>query len=262
MTQVFISYSHKDREFVTRLTADLRRQAAQLEVWYDMMVAPGESLARSLAERRESADIILSVLSPDYLESEWTQQEAEAVVSRASENKARFIPLLAKPCHPRGLIAQYPGIDFTGAYDDALKRLIRELTADPERSANCFIVMPFGDAQLQKVYEHFVKPAVEECQLNCVRGDDILGSKAIMEEVRRQIQRADIIVADLTHKNANVLYEVGLGHALDKPVLLLTQSIDDVPFDLRHLNVLLYQYTPDGCASLRKELKKHVLALL
>jgi hypothetical protein len=257
MTQVFISYSHKDREFVTRLTADLRRQAPQLEVWYDMMVAPGESWARSLAERRESADIILSVLSPDYLESQWTQQEAEAAVSRASENKARFIPLLAKPCHPRGLIAQYPGIDFTAGYEDALQRLIRVAL-----SKSCFVIMPFGDEELQDVYDHFVKPALEECQLHCVRGDDMLGSNAIMDEVQRQIEHSDIIVADLTRNNANVLYEVGIGHTLKKPVLLFAQSTDDIPFDLRHLRIHKYEFSPAGCANLVKTLKRNVLALL
>lgn len=315
MAQVFISYSHKDREFVTRLTADLRRRVPQVEVWYDMMVAPGESWAHSLAERIESADIILSVLSPDYLESQWAQQEAQVALLRTSENKARFIPLLVRPCHPPGLMAQYTWVDFTLNYDDALERLIWGLTgekplaargAEPgttaasidsreidglrdelraavalfksriedvsrptnateplsESKANCFIVMPFGDADLQVVYEEFVKPAIEECHLHCARGDDMFGSNAIMDDILQQIERSDIIIADLTRKNANVFYEVGIGHSLKKRVLLLAQSIDDVPFDLRHRRILLYEYTPLGCKKLGKALKENVLAVL
>ncbi|HEX7680281.1 MAG TPA: toll/interleukin-1 receptor domain-containing protein [Thermoanaerobaculia bacterium] len=316
MTQVFISYSHKDREFVTRLTADLRRRVPQVEVWYDMMVAPGESWANSLAERIESADVILSVLSPDYLESQWAQQEAQVALLRTSEKHARFIPLLVRPCHPSGLIAHYTWVDFTTNYDDALESLIWGLTgekplaargakpgttATPADSreidglrdelraavalfksrvedvsnlttprepafpstAKCFIVMPFGDADLQVVYEHFVKPAIQEdCHLRCERGDDVFGSNAIMDDILRQIESADIIVADLTRKNANVFYEVGIGHALKKRVLLLAQSIDDVPFDLRHRRILLYEYTPLGCKNLIKALKENVLAVL
>lgn len=310
MTQVFISYSHKDREFVTRLTADLRRRVPQVEVWYDMMVAPGESWVRSLSERIESAEIILSVLSPDYLESQWAQQEAQVALLRASEKKARFIPLLVRPCHVQGLMAQYAWVDFTSNYDDALENLIWGLTGekplagrgakpgtaidpteieelrdelkaavalfksrtkedsglkavepDSPNNARCFIVMPFGDPELEVVYEHFVKPAIEDCRLRCERGDDVFGSNAIMDDILQQIERSDIIIADLTRKNANVFYEVGIGHALKKRVLLLAQSIDDVPFDLRHRRILLYEYTPLGCMKLSKALKDNVLAL-
>ena len=53
-------------------------------------------------------------------------------------------------------------------------------------------------------------------------------------------QRAKILLADLTGKNANVFYELGLAHAAGKPVILVTGSIDDVPFDLRALRVIEY----------------------
>jgi hypothetical protein len=48
------------------------------------------------------------------------------------------------------------------------------------------------------------------------------------------------MLADLTDKNPNVYYELGLAHAARKPVLLLTQDIEDVPFDLRGLRVITY----------------------
>lgn len=315
MTQVFISYSHKDREFVTKLTAKLSQRVPQLEVWYDMMVAPGESWANSLAARIESADIILSILSPDYLESQWAQQEAQVALLRASEKHARFIPLLVRPCRLPVLMALYTRVDFTTNYDEALERLIWGLTGDKPLAAHgtkpgttatpadsreidslredlraavalfksrvdvtkptashvptfptmtkCFIVMPFGDTDLQVVYEHFIKPTLEdECHVRCERGDDVFGSNAIMDDILRQIESADIIVADLTRKSANVLYEVGIGHALKKRVLLLAQSIDDVPFDLRHRRILLYEYTPLGCKKLAKSLKENVLVAL
>ena len=69
-------------------------------------------------------------------------------------------------------------------------------------------------------------------------------------------------LADLTGKNANVFYEVGICHALDKPVLLMAQSMDDVPFDLRHRRVLIYEYTPRGVKRLEKALTDHLKAML
>jgi hypothetical protein len=53
-------------------------------------------------------------------------------------------------------------------------------------------------------------------------------------------KRAKIILADLSGKNPNVFYELGLAHALAKPAILVTESMDDVPFDLRALRVLIY----------------------
>jgi len=132
-----------------------------------------------------------------------------------------------------------------------------------EDKRRCFIVMPFGDQDLQVVYEDFVKPIlVDGCNLHCERGDDVFGSNVIMEDILRSISAADVILADLTRKNANVFYEVGICHALGKPVLLLAQSIDDVPFDLRHRRVLLYDYSPRGCKRLEGTLRQNMNAVL
>jgi hypothetical protein len=60
----------------------------------------------------------------------------------------------------------------------------------------------------------------------------------------------------------NVFYELGLAHAFGKKVLLLAQSIEDVPFDLRHRRVCLYNYSPKGCKELEKEIVEHIRAIL
>jgi hypothetical protein len=130
-------------------------------------------------------------------------------------------------------------------------------------SEKCFIVMPFGDPDLEVVYEDFVKPIIEqECNLICERGDDVFGSNVIMDDIVASIHQADVVLADLTRKNANVFYEVGICHALEKNVLLLAQSIDDIPFDLRHRRVLLYDYSPRGCKKLERDLKRNMGAVL
>ncbi|HBB94901.1 MAG TPA: hypothetical protein DC054_05880, partial [Blastocatellia bacterium] len=99
----------------------------------------------------------------------------------------------------------------------------------------CFIVMPFSVESLNIVYEDFVKPTlVDRCLLRAERGDDVFGSNVIMDDITKSIRRARLIIGDLTGRNPNVFYEVGIAHALNKQVLLMTQSIDDVPFDLRH----------------------------
>ncbi len=88
----------------------------------------------------------------------------------------------------------------------------------------------------------------------------MFGSNVVMEDIRNAIASADLILADLTGQNANVFYEIGIAHTLQKPVLLLSYSIEDVPFDFRHRRVLPYEYTPMGCMRLVSRLKDHSIA--
>lgn len=173
-----------------------------------------------------------------------------------------------------------PGEVRAGVDIDELATALRELRervdllatpAEPRQSLippgeggpRAFMVMPFGHEDLQVVYEEFIKPALErKCHVTCIRGDDIFGSNVVMDDVSAAISTADLVVADLTGKNANVFYEVGIGHALSKPVLLLAQTMDDVPFDLRHRRVLLYEYTPLGVKHLEETIVEHVKDML
>jgi hypothetical protein len=49
-----------------------------------------------------------------------------------------------------------------------------------------------------------------------------------------------VLIAELTSRNANVFYELGLAHALKKPVVLVSSNEADVPFDLHHIRVIYY----------------------
>jgi hypothetical protein len=154
---------------------------------------------------------------------------------------------------------------------EELRKRVDLLAAAPDRrfrvsviksrsEMTAFVVMPFGSEDLQVVYEDYVKPTVEiHCALRCVRGDDMFGSGVIMDHIIAAIAASEIVIADLTGQNANVFYEVGIAHATDRPVLLLAQSVDDVPFDLRHRRVLIYDYSPRGCKRLEQRLKDHIL---
>ncbi len=156
-----------------------------------------------------------------------------------------------------------PGADLALLQQEIerLKRRTRAITSLARPVA--FMVMPFGPEELQIVYDDFVKPVVElRCGLNCVRGDDMFGSDVIMEDVLAAIRRAKVVLADLTGQNPNVFYEVGIAHASGTPVLLLTQSLNDVPFDLRHRRMLVYEYSPHGCKRLESQLEEHLSQML
>ena len=97
-----------------------------------------------------------------------------------------------------------------------------------------FVLSPFEEP-FNTIYSDHIKPSIESIAgLGCLRADDIYDNRPIIEDIWRCTNQAKIIVAELTGKNANVFYETGIAHTIGKEVVLITQSMDDVPFDLRH----------------------------
>lgn len=121
-----------------------------------------------------------------------------------------------------------------------------------------FILMPFAK-EFDNVYKKALKPTLESLDYICKRADEISESKEIINIIWEQINRANIIIADLTGKNPNVYYELGYAHALGKDTILITESIDDVPFDLRHRKCVKYNRTKIGLFNLSESLKKFIL---
>jgi len=104
---------------------------------------------------------------------------------------------------------------------------------------SCFVAMPFSPL-FQNEYEKVIRPAVEATGLLCIRGDEIYGNQRIMNDIWHSIRSSRLIIAELTGKNPNVLYEIGLAHAIGKPIIIITRNSDDVPFDLKDLRYLFY----------------------
>lgn len=108
-----------------------------------------------------------------------------------------------------------------------------------EPTNSCFVMMPFTPMS-KTLYEKVIKPAVEEVNLECIRADEIYSKPHIMSDIWKALRSARIVIAELTGKNTNVFYELGLAHAVGKPVIIVTKKQDDVPFDLKALRNLHY----------------------
>lgn len=105
----------------------------------------------------------------------------------------------------------------------------------------CFVLMPFNNDGLNDVYTEYIKPAIEnKTKLTCVRADDIYSSTCIMADICTNIKKAKVILAELTLRSPNVFYELGMAHALGKYCIIYSQSIEDVPFDLRSVRTIIY----------------------
>ena len=107
------------------------------------------------------------------------------------------------------------------------------------RKASAFVIMPLSD-EFNSVYTDFIQNSLNEVGYEVERADDIESQRSILSDILEKINTSNLIVADLTSVNPNVFYELGLAHALRKPVILLTQDIEEVPFDLQSYRLVEY----------------------
>ncbi len=115
-----------------------------------------------------------------------------------------------------------------------------------------FTIMPFSESWSNDTYE-VVKETCEKKGYVVSRADNLYGHD-VLEDIWRGICEAEIIISDITNKNANVMYELGVAHTLGKPVIILTQNINDVPFDLTQKRCLIYQNSYQGLNVIKEKL--------
>lgn len=121
------------------------------------------------------------------------------------------------------------------------------------------VMMPF-DAGFAGVYEA-IQAAVAGAGLQSQRADNVWDHHTVIQDVVTLIDRAKIVVCDLSGKNPNVFYEAGIAHTLGREVIMITQNEHDVPFDLRHHRFLKYHANGEGLAKLADDLKSRIQTL-
>lgn len=112
--------------------------------------------------------------------------------------------------------------------------------------------MPFAPT-FQRV-DVAIQKAVQDAGLIPRRADSLFEGGAVLQKILSGIEESRVVVADLTGRNANVFYELGIAHVRKDATVLLTQDINDVPFDLRHLELLPYSLNRSGMGTLRRQL--------
>jgi hypothetical protein len=120
-------------------------------------------------------------------------------------------------------------------------------------------MMPF-DARFDPIY-NALQCAVAAAGMNCQRVDDIWEHDHIIQDVVTLICRASIVICDLTERNANVFYEMGIAHTLGKDVIMITQSGADVPFDVAHIRHIRYLHNGEGMSTLKEDMTRRLTAL-
>lgn len=104
--------------------------------------------------------------------------------------------------------------------------------------------------------------ACRENHLALKAADDVWEESILINDIMNLIRAACTVIVDFSDKNPNVMYETGVAHALGKEVIPVSQSIDDVPFDVKHHRVLAYENNETGRESLRKRLSSRIRTIL
>ncbi|MCC5613362.1 hypothetical protein LC612_43475 [Nostoc sp. CHAB 5834] len=108
-----------------------------------------------------------------------------------------------------------------------------------EEEKTCFVIMPISDnadyetGHFQRVYEYIIKPACKNAGFKPTRADDVKSSNVIIIDILERILNSDMVVCDLSSKNPNVLYELGIRQAFDLPVTLIKDDITERIFDIQ-----------------------------
>lgn len=119
---------------------------------------------------------------------------------------------------------------------------------EPTSAKTCFVLAPFGDEssdtrrRSDQVLRHIIRPALEPLGFVVSRADEISSPGSITSQIIARLMDADLVVADLTGHNPNVMYELGLRHAFGKPALHLAATAERLPFDITNFRTILFDY--------------------
>ncbi|MBZ0283439.1 MAG: hypothetical protein K8L97_22075 [Anaerolineae bacterium] len=127
-----------------------------------------------------------------------------------------------------------------------------------EQWSRIFVAMPFQE-KLEPIFKEHILSVTHKLKLSCKRGDDFFSVNSIVDEIWSSIYHADLCIVECTGRNPNVFYELGIAHTLGRKTILIGQSINDVPFDIQHMRVIIYQFTPQGMREFEEKLRKTII---
>jgi hypothetical protein len=102
-----------------------------------------------------------------------------------------------------------------------------------------FVIMPFAES-FDDIFKIGIKDTAKDNGINAYRLDEELFDEGMLDKIYNEIESSDFIIADLSDKNPNVFYELGYAHAIGKLCILITQSAENIPFDLKHKRQIVY----------------------
>jgi hypothetical protein len=111
------------------------------------------------------------------------------------------------------------------------------------KSKTVFVLTPFNE-EYNKDYQ-WVEEAFSKHKYICTRGDDVKVQNNLLSHIIKEMLSSKFVVANISGRNPNVFYELGIAHALGKDVILISRSENDITFDLSSSQIIIYKERED-----------------
>jgi hypothetical protein len=197
-----------------------------------------------LSDMRESFERQLEIINSQLLSSEQRWKEVNHLLLSAQQNTT-FAPSITRKSE---VVKEFP-------------KFLLEMGISPELNPVdddlVFVLTPF-DRDFEEDFDA-VKRTCDSVGLKCIRGDETHARGDILVHVLTMMIRARFVIANITSRNANVYYELGIAQALGKSAILISRDLKKLPFDLQSQRVLLYQNPDDLKSKLSEMLLRTVL---
>lgn len=150
-----------------------------------------------------------------------------------------------------------------------MKKTENQVTKNLE-TKKCFIITPIGgkgtDVQREAlgIVDVVIKPVAENCGFAQVKSAVDFHVGQITPNIIKAIDEADLVIANITGQNPNVMYELALAHAFKKPTIHILKENSSVPFDIKDYQYIDFINDISGTEALKEELKKkieHIMVL-
>lgn len=127
-----------------------------------------------------------------------------------------------------------------------------------------FVIMPFDDPIANNLYDLSTKPVCKEFGLEVQRADEIFTTNPILDDIVTAIEEASVIIADISGKNPNVFYELGMSHMLKRKqtIMITHEEYKGVPFDISHFRIIKYENTISGKTNYETQLRRTLRNIL
>ncbi len=131
-----------------------------------------------------------------------------------------------------------------------------------DQGIQAFVIMQYTKVYNQ-LYDEVIEPTVKMERIHCIRADREFTTGLVTTKIAQYIEKSAFIIADITPDNPNVFYELGYAHAINKPVILLSNlKRKKVPFDINNYDKLTYENNSNGRQELKGKLKECIKKVL
>lgn len=127
--------------------------------------------------------------------------------------------------------------------------------ADIEDETTVFVIMPFNK-DFADVWKGGIEKAAKNEGFSPLRVDTINKSSNITDDIIDSIRKCKIAIVDVSSNNPNVMFELGFAIALGKPNIIISQSVEQLPFDIRNIRTILYSNSWSGIEELRLKIQE------